>query len=390
MTLYRDGCFEPLYVKYSGFLLKLSENTQKSPEVLDRINPCLRMILCYNIQVKVFALYGGLVMRNLFEYLENTGAVPFGPQANADYAVFCRLSYIPFAGIVPADEKGGYVSLADAAEQVIKLADTNGDGRKYHLPADAKLLGEVIRSKRYSELKLGHYVEIFNTARQEQFCAMTFLIPDGGCVVVYRGTDGSIIGWKEDFNMGFMDELPSQKDAVAYINDTPADAARKLYVCGHSKGGNLAMYASAFAEETVQQHIAAVKSLDGPGFRDGITGTEGFMRVLDRMESFIPQSSIVGMLLEHKERIHIIHSCAKGSKQHDIYSWDITGDDFTEDEGLTSTSLMVNKAINSWAEDMPEEKRMKLTSEDRLDLGEIRGNIRNSTGNRGGNVGRTV
>ena len=85
------------------------------------------------------------------------------------------------------------------------------------------------------------------------------------------------------------------------------------------------------------------------------------MSVLDRMESFIPQSSIVGMLLEHREKTRIVHSFAKGSKQHDIYSWSISGGSFTEEEGLTAASIRVNKAIDCWAEGMSEEKRMKLT-----------------------------
>ena len=316
-------------------------------------------------------------MRNLLEYLETRGGIPFdgsGPKG-ADYAVFCRLSYIPFDGIVPGEAGEDAVSLSGAAERVLSLTDTDKgsdrtgdrsgerstDRRKFLLSEDESLLKAVIGSKRYSDLKIGHFVGIFSTDRQEQFCAMTFIIPGGDMVIAYRGTDGTIIGWKEDFNMGFMDELPSQKDAVAYINEAGAASTGKIYVCGHSKGGNLAMYASAFAGEAIQQRIAAVRSLDGPGFRNKVTESEGFGRILDRMESYIPQSSIVGMLLEHKERTHVIHSRAKGTGQHDIYSWEITGDDFTEEEGLTAASVRVNKAINSWAEGMPDEKRMKLT-----------------------------
>ena len=121
------------------------------------------------------------------------------------------------------------------------------------------------------------------------------------------------------------------------------------------------MFAAAFADRAVQDRIVAVRSLDGPGFKKQTVNTPGFLRVIDRMETFMPQSSIVGLLLEHAETNRVIHSFAKGSKQHNIYSWSISGGIFTEEAGLSESSIRANKAINKWIEKMSDEDRMKLT-----------------------------
>ena len=302
-------------------------------------------------------------MNNLFEYLVWRGDISFtqlGP-VNADYAVFCSLSYIPFDGILADTVKDGYIPLAEAAGRVLKIMEKKDSGRRYHLPEDEQLLRSIIGTNRFSELKAGHYVNIFNPEKQEQFSAVTFLLPGGDVVAAFRGTDGSIIGWKEDFNMGFMDELPSQKEAVGYINSLAQNHQGNIYLCGHSKGGNLAMYGAAFAQKELQEKIAAVRSLDGPGFKHRTTERRGFLRMADRMESFMPQSSMVGVLLEHKGENKVIHSFAKGTKQHDIYTWSIMGGDFTEEKSLSESGIRISKAINNWMKDMSDEKRMKLT-----------------------------
>ncbi|MCR5323786.1 MAG: DUF2974 domain-containing protein [Lachnospiraceae bacterium] len=331
-------------------------------------------------------------MHDLFEYLYWRGDISFTVlgMADADHAVFCSLSYIPFDGILDncsltrrstrtgaedqerqsgtdlnmAGQEDGFsdfMELDTAAGKVLSMNGNSGNGPRFHLEEDPGLLKSVMNTKRFGKIRVGCYVNIFNPEMQEQFCAMTFLLPGGDMVVAFRGTDGTIIGWKEDFNMGFMDELPSQKDAVRYLNLMAPRCKGRLYVCGHSKGGNLAMYGASFANKAVQDKIVAVRSLDGPGFKKQITDKRGFCRMLERMETIMPQSSIVGVLLEHREKTKVIHSFAKGSKQHILYSWSISGGEFTEEKGLSGSSIRANKAINCWIENMSDEDRMKLT-----------------------------
>ena len=301
-------------------------------------------------------------MNDLFEYLAWRGDIPFealGP-VNADFAVFCSLSYIPFNGIAGSRAGGRFISLGEAAERVLEKAETDKDQIIFHLPDDRKLLRAVIDSPRYSRIKLGYYVDTFNVNIQEQFSAMTFILPTGDMVVSFRGTDGTIIGWKEDFNMGFMDILPSQKDAVNYLENLADTRRGGIYICGHSKGGNLAMFASAFSDKKVQERIIAVRSLDGPGFKKEMLSEPGFKNVVKKTISFVPQYSIVGLILEHRGKCRVVHSFAKGAKQHDIYSWEILRGEFVEGESLSRSSILAKKAINNWVTKMPDESRKKL------------------------------
>ena len=174
-----------------------------------------------------------MAMNNLLEYLAWRGDIPFesvGP-SDADYAVFCSLSYIPFDGIIDRKARGRYLKLEEAAGRVLERLGKDGERAETHHPADRELLLAVTVSPRFAELKIGHYVEIFNAEKQEQFCAVTFLLPGGDMMVAYRGTDKTIIGWKEDFNMGFMDALPSQIDALEYLRELASARTGRFFCC---------------------------------------------------------------------------------------------------------------------------------------------------------------
>ena len=253
------------------------------------------------------------------------------------------------------------MKLQEAAGRVLERLGKDGERVETHHPADRELLLAVTVSPRFAELKIGHYVEIFNAEKQEQFCAVTFLLPGGDMMVAYRGTDKTIIGWKEDFNMGFMDALPSQIDALEYLKELAVARTGRFFLCGHSKGGNLAMYAAAFADPAVQERIAAVRSLDGPGFKKQITSLPGFKNVVRKMSSFVPPNSVVGLILEHKEKCRVVNSFAKGSKQHDLYSWEIRRGEFAEGEAVAGSGQTTNRAINNWITKMSDESRRKLT-----------------------------
>ena len=137
--------------------------------------------------------------------------------------------------------------------------------------------------------------------------------------MAFRGTDGTLVGWKEDFNMSFADAVPAQLHAVEYLNRAAA-LPGVLRLCGHSKGGNLAVYAAAFCEPDVQERIAAVRSFDGPGFQQAVTEREAFHRVIDRVRTYVPRASVIGLLLEHEEDytvaavqalLSIMYTCGK-------------------------------------------------------------------------------
>ncbi|MCR5685641.1 MAG: DUF2974 domain-containing protein [Lachnospiraceae bacterium] len=304
-------------------------------------------------------------MHDIFDYMEWRGDIPFSqvPPNDVDFAILCCLSYVPFDGVVPGEGSREPVTLKNAAERVMERSSDPGDGRTFHLRDDAKLLEMAVEAPRFSELKLTGYTNVFSEKEEEQFCAMTFIFPDGTPVVVFRGTDGTIIGWKEDFNMGFLEQLPSQKDAVDYLEKTAGEYGNghDIYVCGHSKGGNLAMYAAAFSKTDIQKRIRAVRNFDGPGFKDNILQSTEFIAVKDRIMTLMPQSSMVGILLGHKEPYRVVHSTAQTRKQHELYTWAVYRSDFMEESRLSESSVVAGKAMSDWITQMSDEERMKLT-----------------------------
>ena len=123
--------------------------------------------------------------------------------------------------------------------------------------------------------------------------------------------------------MAFLPLVPAQLEAVAYLNDLVFLPQTHLLVGGHSKGGNLAVFAAAGCDEALQNRISAVFSNDGPGFDRAFLDGPNYRRILDRVHLLIPQSSIIGRLLEHEGDCRVLHSDDSGLGQHDLYTWQV-------------------------------------------------------------------
>lgn len=308
-------------------------------------------------------------MQNMIDYLRWRGDLPFSlvPVCDADYLVFSQLAYIPYDSIV-SSSPAPTITLGQAARKVLENLKKGEEKRLMFLAENISFLKEIVRSPRYSKLSVCAYATRFNVKKQQQFSAVTFLIPDHGkrgntaCVVAFRGTDASLVGWKEDFNMAFSKAVPSQLDAVRYLKAVAASyPSHELYVCGHSKGGNLAVYSSAFCGKEVQDNIAAVRNLDGPGFCEEVIKDEGFMRILDRVETILPSSSLVGILLEHTEEITVIRSNSKSIRfEHDPFTWEISRSGFVYVEKTTKISEYLDSTLSRWLASMSDEMREKL------------------------------
>ena len=314
-------------------------------------------------------------MSDYYDYLSWRGDISFSDvgMCEADYIVFCAVSYLPFDGLVSEDLQTP-VRLGDAIKKMRdlvaqtqkpkktkKAAAKETSDREYMFKGDDRLTELIIESPRFAEIEMSGFVNRIDTEQQKQFCAMTFRLPDGDIVVTFRGTDSTIVGWKEDFNMGFMYELPSQKDAVEYLKDAAKAFPReKIYVCGHSKGGNLAMYSSFFCPARVQKRIVSVRNLDGPGFIEEVLGKEGPKGILERTKSYIPQSSVVGMLLSHEEPYLVVHSTNYALMQHQLNSWEIRRGEPVEEEGTTNSSRRIDRTLKQWVSEMSIEQRGKL------------------------------
>ncbi len=224
-------------------------------------------------------------------------------------------------------------------------------------------------SKRFRDIKVKNLVAETSTEKIKQFAAVTYELDENTDYVCFRGTDGSLTGWKEDFELSFMDEISSQNEAFKYINRFygPGSAGEKknIYIGGHSKGGNLAVYAALCCNPEIHSRIIEVFSHDGPGFCD---------KVLDRLKMIqdeshirinktVPQSSIIGMLLQSDVDMKIIKSNAIGGiLQHSAFSWVIEDGEFIRLDTLTYSGEYMNRTLHDWLESAPPERREVFTN----------------------------
>ena len=295
-------------------------------------------------------------MTNLFDYLTWRGDLPLtaSPFCDVDAFILATLSYVFFDGMV-AEGMEETISIGEMTEKFFARPRTEW---KLRIPEDEKLLQALQESERFRTMELCGYVNKLDIQTEKQFAALTVLPGDGTIFSVFRGTDYSLIGWKENFNMCFMDDVPAQQDAAAYLTSVAqAFPAGMLRVGGHSKGGNLAVYGAAMCPKEVQARIGVVYNFDGPGFRQTILEREGYQNILTRLRNFLPQFSVVGMLLEQMGENIIIRSSENGILQHEPYSWEVLGADFVRLEGLEEKSCFLDSTMTLWLEGVSEEQR---------------------------------
>ena len=300
-------------------------------------------------------------MANIISYVQWRGDIPFEqvPLNAIDALVLSYLAYMPFDGLVDASFEGEGMLLADAAEKMLEVGATS-TCMIDSVREDCWLLEAVRDSERFGTVRVVGYEERFDAAKEEQFAAVTFVPPVGPVFVAFRGTDSSVVGWKEDFNMSFEREVPAQRAAAAYTADAAIALEREMIIGGHSKGGNLAVYASVFADEPVQAKIRCVYNFDGPGFNEQIIALDAFKRVDMRIHTFVPQSSMIGILLWHAEPFTVVRSDAAGLFQHNPYTWQVMGGRFITLPERTRESRLAEETIKHWMTGLSGETREQI------------------------------
>ena len=289
-------------------------------------------------------------MPNIIDYIEWRGDLSFenSPINEIDDIIFSRFSYIPFKCIELKDID----TIGDIA---LKMKDLDIDN--YLWDDDKVFLQKIGNCKRFKNIKVSDYIEIFDKAAEKQFAAITLWIQDSKKYISFRGTDSSLVGWKEDLNMGFRKDVPSQKEAVKYLDSIANKYKDNLIVGGHSKGGNLAVYSSVFCKDNVKDRIERVINADGPGFDNSVILTKNYKKMLNRIQTYIPQSSIVGRLLEHEEEYQVVKSVQKGIMQHDIYSWEIEPTKLIRIPTVTNNSEIFNGIVSDWLKNTTPKQR---------------------------------
>ena len=287
-------------------------------------------------------------MPNMLDYLSQKGALSFAeaPLSPVDALILSALSYLQFDHFISQDIKES-PSLSELSQMFQELPEEAGRSR-FRDSRDEELLMSLGKSRRFGPLRLIRVAELTDEKKELQFAAVTLLLGDGGALAAFRGTDGTLTGWKEDLNLSFLDVIPGQQAAQAYLEEIARLCPGALYTAGHSKGGNLAVYAAIRSREDVRKRIRGVYNYDGPGFRHKVLEDPGYQELLGRIHTFVPQGSVVGMLLEHEEPYIVVRSTEEGLLQHEPYSWEVSGSGFAELSQVTEGSRMVDETIKNW------------------------------------------
>lgn len=300
-------------------------------------------------------------MANIIDYVLWRGDLPVAqvPLGEVDALILSYLSYMPMDGIVPGEDGGEPVPLRDAALAMLGRSERENSPLAYSVKDDRKLLAALAQSVRFGTMRLCAFVNRVDGEAEEQFSAVTFLPEAGPALIAYRGTDNTVVGWQEDFNMCFESEVPAQRDAAAYAEHMAQVLDGGIILGGHSKGGNLAAYAELFVSGETHRCIRAVYNFDGPGFNEEIVGSAAFAQRKRCVQTFVPQSSIVGVLMENDEVMTVVRSDGMGIFQHNPYTWQVMGGSFIPLPERTDSSRFADETVRHWLASLSPEVRRR-------------------------------
>ncbi len=301
--------------------------------------------------------------RNLIDYIEWRGDLTFeqAPFNELDNMIFSMLSYIDFKDIVHDSSFGiqDSISMADAMKVLREM------------PENRHYLGVIITNKiidmaymiaeteRYSNVRLCCFENTVSEKFNMQFAAVTFLLPDGTVFISFRGTDDTLVGWREDFYLMFESPVPSQIRATEYLEFIASTFGGGIRMGGHSKGGNLAIWAAVNCSSMTRNRLLCIYNNDGPGFGIDFYSTPEFSEIAKRFVKIIPDSSVVGLMLEENTNFNIVKSNEKKLYQHDPFSWEVKGCSFVRTEKISEYGKKRDNIFRKWLASMsPDERRL--------------------------------
>ena len=287
-------------------------------------------------------------MKNIIDYVQDSATLGFDikPFCAADSVVFSQLAYLHFGDGLPSMEKPrAGVRLAEAIAMMGTRTLVEGT---FTPPRNEKLLFAILESSRFRDVKAYAHVSELDPETQKQFSATTFLLPTGMYYAAFRGTDATLVGWKEDLNMAFLSTVPAQEAAVRYLDGIAKSANGPLLTGGHSKGGNLALYAALKCAPETRKRLRGIYNHDGPGFQEDLLSDPVVQSLLGMVQTTIPRDSVVGMLLQHDPRYRVVECASIGLFQHDLFTWGIENGDLLFSGTLSTPSLLFAKSLESW------------------------------------------
>lgn len=294
----------------------------------------------------------GIIEYSLMNAHKDFNTLPF---TKVDGLIFAQLAYLDFDTFVPDRQlftRGITFSKICEQDDFDTLFPLERTARKNLL-----LFNSLAYSKRYGTIKINYHENIFDSEKEVQFSATTFLLPDGTACVSFRGTDSTITGWRENFNMLYNDTVPAQISAVKYLNNVARKIKGNIIVVGHSKGGNLAIYASVMCSPKTKEKIVEVQSFDSPGFTEEFVNSPNYLETESKIIKFVPEDSMIGMLLNDTASYRIVKSDGEGIHQHDPFLWLVDDNDFITGEKIHTKARFVNSTFKEWVSNFTSEQR---------------------------------
>ena len=299
-------------------------------------------------------------MANIMDYLDWRGDLSFEAAEfnEVDNLILAQLVYVDFTGIVPEPGCGEGITLKEVSARFFQTHEESEILARVSMTKMAAfLMQKMAQTRRFADILLSDYVNDISDEEQSQFSVVCITLEDDSHYISFCGTDSTIVGWREDFNMGYLTATPGQRKAVDYLNRVIVKKQGNFRVGGHSKGGNLAVYASVNCEPELKQRILKVFSNDGPGVSRETLESEAYQEMLPKIVAILPESSVVGMLLEHEEKCKIVRSLKNGIGQHDAMSWEVLGTQFVYAGHLAEQSILLDQTMKAWLGQLTREER---------------------------------
>ena len=300
---------------------------------------------------------------NIIDYIHMRGDLTFAQSEFncVDALILSQISYNNIEGLVSS----GFSSKITLAQLAASFNSASDKEKRSNMGAMINeltpfLLQEAGKSARFGQINVCGFINRIDDVKIEQFSALTFEIEKNRYVVSFRGTDDTIVGWYEDFNLGYMTEIPAQTHAAAYINEAMSCLKGKFIITGHSKGGNLSVKAGMSVQKKDQKRLEAVYNFDGPGFFKEVYQTPEFLQIKDKLKAYFPEFCIVGMMFEHSPSYSIVACDADGILQHDPFTWNVMAADFVQAPKLDEASKIFYSSFNDWTERLSAEDRKKF------------------------------
>lgn len=296
-------------------------------------------------------------MAHLIDYLEKVENLTFDqePLNILDKVCINEIGYLTYEKWLTASDLKKPINLHDFAEG----KELNPDYSFMVTKERVELAEAIVRSRRFASLSLSNYRSVLDKEVEKQFAAMIFSLPELDYhQLVFRGTDDSVIGWKEDFQLTYSREIPAHRSAMTFLEDHLPNLSGRITVSGHSKGGNLALYSAVQSSTSLREKIAELLLLDSPGLMKSLLEKPSYQELKARMTVIRPQDSVVGVMLYWDRPAQLVAAEGIGFAQHNALTWevDLVANDFVYEDQPTELSQRLEETFQEWIETLPNQE----------------------------------